>query len=171
MNGSNLTPGQIRAETNRLGRRFRSFAKHRKALDQAIAAVDEDLDPKAWREAFESPEPEMTNKVISVTGGYSNLVNNYAEIARTSARLAGLMSGRRPNIEQSLEALAGKGALTADEAAMVKELYGIEGRMEHLSPDLSAEEIREAIVRLRRELPRLMEKALTWLEGQGFKIA
>lgn len=167
----NLTHQQIKAETARIARRLRSFAKHRRALEQAIAVLGEDLDPTIWRQAFESSDPALTNNVLAVTGGYSTLINNYVEVVRACARLGGLMSGRRPNVEQCLEKLSQAGALSTAEARSVYALYGIEGRMEHLSPDLSPEEIREAIVRSREELPQLVEKALRWLSADGIEVS
>lgn len=162
-----MSPGAIKAEKSRIGRRIRSLAKHRAALDAAVAEFGEDLDASAWEEAFSSDDPGDTNKVMAVTGGYSTLIKNYVELLKASARLTGLMPGRRPNAERCFEAIRDDGGLTKPQVELVKELYRFQGRMEHVSPDLSAEEIRDAILRLRDELPGLIEHTLAWLGRRG----
>jgi hypothetical protein len=166
--GSALAP-----ERARLGRFFRTVNKHRKALDLAI---EEDfggrLDPGEWRSAFESAEPHDANRTMVVTGDYSAVLNAYVEILKASAgaRLIGLLPHRRPHAEQAFKALVADNGLSEDQVALLSELYVLEGRMEHASPDVDAEEVRDAVERLRKALPELIESACAWLARHGVEL-
>lgn len=163
----------LAAERARLGRFFQAVNKHRKALDLAI---EEDfggkLDPDEWRSAFESIEPRDANRTMVVTGDHSAVLNAYVEILKASAgaRLIGLLPHRRPHAEQVFKALVTDGGLTEDQAALLNELYVLEGRLEHASPDVDAEEVRYAVERLRKALPELIESTRTWLARHGVEL-
>jgi len=160
----------LRVEQARLSRLFETIAKHRKALDLAI---DENfggrLDSGEWRAAFESAEPHDANRTMVVTGDHSAVLNAYVEILKASvgSRLVGLVSHRRPHADQVFEALVVDGGLDKKQAALLNEIYVLEGRLEHASPDVGAEEVREAIENLRKALPGLIESTHDWLSRHG----
>jgi hypothetical protein len=160
-------------EQARLARFFQSINKHRKALDLAI---EQDfggiLDPAEWRSAFDSIEPQDANRTMVVTGDHSAMLNAYVEILRASAgsRLIGLLPHRRPHAEQVFKALTADKGLTEAQATLLNELYVLEGRLEHASPDVDADEVREAVERLRQALPGLIESAHTWLGRHGIAL-
>lgn len=161
------------AEQARVGRFCQTIHKHRKALDLAIEQdFDGELDPVEWRRAFESIEPRDANRTMVVTGDHSAMLNSYVEILRTSAgsRLLGLLPHRRPHAEQVFKTVADDGGLTASQAALLGELYVLEGRLEHASPDVDAEEVRVAVQRLREALPGLIDSARAWLERHGVEL-
>jgi hypothetical protein len=161
------------AEQARLGRFCQTIHKHRGALDLAIELDFEGaLDPVQWRRAFESIEPRDANRTMVVTGDYSAILNAYVEILKASAgsRLLGLLPHRRPHAEQVFAAVAADGGLTAGQAGLLSELYVLEGRLEHASPDVDAEEVRAAVQRLRDALPGLIESVRTWLERHGVEL-
>jgi hypothetical protein len=165
--------GALAAEQARLARFFQTINKHRKALDLAI---EEDfggrLDPAEWRSAFESAEPHDANRTMVVTGDHSAVLNAYVEILKASAgsRLIGLLPHRRPHAEQAFQALVADGGLSEDQAALLNEFYVLEGRLEHASPDVDAEEVRDAVERLREALPGLIESAHTWLRRHDVEL-
>lgn len=168
-----IVPNALAAEQARLARFFQTINKHFKALDLAIEENSGGkLDPAQWRGAFESAEPHDANRTMVVTGDHSAMLNAYVEILRASAgsRLIGLLPHRRPHAEQVFEALVVDNGLTESQAALLNELYVIEGRLEHASPDVDAEEVRNAIERFRRELPGLIESARTWLDRHGVEL-
>jgi hypothetical protein len=161
------------AEQARVGRFCQTIHKHRKALDLAIEQdFDGELDPEAWRRAFESIEPRDANRTMVVTGDHSAMLNAYVEILKTGAgsRLIGLLPHRRPHAEQVFKAVADDGGLTADQAALLSDLYVLEGRLEHASPDVDADEVRIAVQRLRKALPGLIDSARAWLERHGVEL-
>lgn len=160
-------------EQARLARFFQSINKHRKALDLAIADdFGGALDPVDWRSAFESIEPHDANRTMVVTGDHSAVLNAYVEILRASAgsRLIGLLPHRRPHAEQVFKTVAADEGLTAAQATLLNELYVLEGRLEHASPDVEADEVREGIERLRQALPTLIQSTHTWLRRHGIEL-
>lgn len=163
----------LAAEQARLGRFFRAINKHRKALDLAIEEdFGGELGPGEWRSAFESVEPHDANRTMVVTGDHSAVLNAYVEILKASAgaRLIGLLPHRRPHAEQVLKALVADGGLTEEQAGLLNELYVLEGRLEHASPDVDAEEVRDAVERFRKALPELIESARVWLARHGVEL-
>ena len=167
---SNIDRNALMVEQARLARFFQSINKHRKALDLAIEQdFGGTLDPAAWRSAFESIEPHDANRTMVVTGDHSAVLNAYVEILRASAgsRLIGLLPHRRPHAEQVFKAVAADEGLTEAQAKLLNELYVLEGRLEHASPDVDAEEVRNGIERLHQALPALIESTHTWLRRHG----
>ena len=53
----------------------------------------------------------------------------------------------------------------------MSEIYVLEGRLEHASPDVDADEVRDAVERLRSALPALIESVVAWLGGHGIELA
>ncbi len=163
----------LAAEQARLARFFQTISKHRKALDLAIEEnFGGQLDPADWRSAFQSAEPHDANRTMVVTGDHSAVLNAYVEILKASAgsRLIGLLPHRRPHAEQVFEALVADGGLSQDQAALLNEVYVLEGRLEHASPDVDAEEVRDAVERLREALPGLIESTQVWLRRHGVEL-
>lgn len=168
-----IAPKVLQAEQARLTRFFETIVKNRKALDLAIEEnFGGALVPGEWRSAFESAEPHDANRTMVVTGDHSAILNAYVEILKASAgsRLVGLVPHRRPHAEQVFEALVADGGLAKEQVAMLNEVYALEGRLEHASPDVDAEEVRNAIERLRKALPSLIDSTRTWLRRHGIEF-
>lgn len=170
---SGISRKELEVEQARLARFFETINKHRKALDLAVEQnFDGELDAVEWRRAFESAEPDDANRTMVVTGDHSAVLNAYVEILRASAgsRLFGLLPHRRPHADQVFDAVYADGGLTKEQAALLNGLYAIEGRLEHASPDVDAEEVREAVERLRAELPKLVDGVRSWLSRRGVEL-
>ncbi len=107
-----------------------------------------------------------------VTGDHSAILNANVEILKASAgsRLIGLLPHRSPHAEQVFEALVADGGLSQDQAALLNDVYVLEGRLEHASPDVDAEEVRNAVERLREALPGLIESTHVWLRRHGVEL-
>ena len=169
-----LSPGALKAEQMRIARFLESIAKHRRALDLAIEeSFGGQLDPAEWRRAFESSEPQDANRTMVVTGDHSAILNAYVEIVRTSVgtRLLGLLPHRRPRAGQAFEAVLTDGGLAKAQVVLLNEIYVLEGRLEHASPDVDAEEVRHAVDRFRRALPSLVRDTVDWLSSRGIEMA
>jgi hypothetical protein len=163
----------LAAEQARLARFFQTINKHRKALDIAIEENFEgQLDSVEWRRAFQSDEPRDANRTMVVTGDHSAVLNAYVEILKAAAgsRLIGLLPYRRPHADQVIQALVADKGLSKDQAALLNEIYILEGRLEHASPDVDAEEVRAAVERLRQALPGLIDSTYNWLHRHGIEI-
>jgi hypothetical protein len=167
---ASLDAKAVRVEQARLARFFETIAKHRRALELAIKDnFGGQLDAVEWRAAFESTEPHDANRTMVVTGDHSAVLNAYVEILRASAgsRLLGLLPHRRPHAGRVFEAVAGDGGLDNEQTAFLNEIYVLEGRLEHASPDVDADEVRDAIERLRKALPGLIASTHAWLRRHG----
>ncbi len=163
----------LRIEQARLARFIETIGKHSKALDLAIEEnFGGRLDPDEWRAAFESAAPPDANRTMVVTGDHSAVLNAYVEILKASAgsRLLGLVPHRRPRADQVFEALVADDCLDKAQAGLLNEIYVLEGRLEHASPDVDAEEVREAIERFRDALPRLIGGTHAWLRRHGVEL-
>jgi hypothetical protein len=170
---ANDDPGALAAEQARLARYCQAIHKHRNALEKAIEdGFGGTLSPREWRAAFESDEPQDANRTMVVTGDYSAVLNGYVEILRAgaSSRLIGLLPHRRPHAEQAFKAIAADRGLTDVQVQLLNDLYVLEGRLEHASPDVDAEEVRTAVEQLRRFLPGLIESARAWLGHHGIEL-
>lgn len=166
-------PKALQAEQARLARFFLTINKHRKALDLAIEEnFNGDLDPAEWRAAFESSQPHDANRTMVVTGDHSAVLNAYVEILKASAgsRLVGLLPHRRPHADQVFAALLADGGLSKSQATLLHEVYVLEGRLEHASPDVDAEEVRDAVERLRQARSGLIKSTVDWLRRHGFEL-
>jgi hypothetical protein len=171
--GVPIPPRALRAEQARIARFLEAINKHRKALDLAIEeGFGGRLDAAEWRRAFESSEPGDANRTMVVTGDHSAVLNAFVEIlkAGAGARLIALLPHRRPHAAQVFAAVHADGGLEAKQAKLLNEVYALEGRLEHASPDVDADEVRDAVERLRRALPGLVRDAVGWLARHGVDI-
>lgn len=167
-----LAPRALAAEKARLARRLQSIEKHRAALELAIEQNFEAFTEGSWREAFESVAPHDANRTIVVTGDHSAILNSYVEILRAAAgsRLLQLLPYRRPRAEEVFAAIEADGGLSARQVTTLNQLYKLEGRLEHASPDVDADEVFQAIELLRRELPSLIKSAQAWLADHDIDL-
>lgn len=165
---TSLSPRAVQAEKARLARLCKSIHKHKAGLDFAVEeSFGGELDRKAWREAFESSDPHDTIRTMAVTGSYSAIVNASVEILKAVAgtRLIGLLPHRRPHADQVFAAVQDDGGLSERQATLLNHCYVLEGRLEHASPDVAPEEVREAVERLRAGLSDLVASVTSWLES------
>lgn len=170
---TSVSPKARRAEEARLSRLCKSIHKHKAGLDFAVEeSFGGELDPRAWREAFESSDPHDTIRTMAVTGSYSAIVNASGEILKAAAgnRLIGLLPHRRPHADQVFAAVQSDGGLTEQQVELLNDCYVLEGRLEHASPDVAPEEVRKAVERLRAVLPELTATVIAWLEAYGISF-
>lgn len=168
-----VAPQAVRAEKARLARRFKSLRKHQRALELAIEDnFPNDFTQASWQQAFESDEPRNANRTMVVTGDFSALLNNYVEILRSAAgnRLLGLLPHRRPRAEDVFAAIEADHGLTPQQRDLLDDLYPLEGRLERMSPDVSAREVFDGIEQLRANLPDLVKAARDWLASHEIEL-
>lgn len=167
-----LPRSYVKAEEARLIRRIQSLEIHRAGLDRAVEPFGgAKLDRQLWQQAFDSDDPGVVVARNGLTGCYSAVVNAYVEVLKAGAHLAGLTSHKRDHTREAIDRARDDGAITKQQAAYVHELFRFEGRVEHFSPDIRADEVREAVELLRAEASGLIEAAVIWLERHGVRIA
>lgn len=167
-----LTAKQARVQTVRLARRIESLDEHRIGLDQAVAGFGgTELDPEAWRKAFDSHDALDIVARNGLTGCYSTFVNNYAELLKTGAYLAGLTPHRKPHTQDAIDAVRNDGGLTAEQAEVLHDLFTFEGRVQHASPDIDADDVRKFVELLRAGAPDLIRAVVNWLKRSGVYLS
>jgi hypothetical protein len=166
-----LAPSYVRAEEARLIRRLASLETHRCALDLAIEPFGgAALDREKWRRAFYSEDPSDVVARNGLTGCYSAFLNGYVELIKSAAHLAGLTPHKRDHARNAIECMRGDGGVTKKQAEHLHSLFAFEGRVEHASPDITADEVREAVELLRGDAVALIEGAVAWLERCGIAV-
>jgi uncharacterized protein YutE (UPF0331/DUF86 family) len=156
------------AELDRISAKLERLAAQRRALRKAMGQFDGDFDAKAWRQAFDSPDPDDINRVFMVTGGYLALVNNTAEAVKAGAKLVGLQPTLgMPDI---LNTIRKDGGFTSRQAETFTELYRTRNRLQHSSPDIQADEVHRQVRLLLRHLPRFVASYLAWLEKHKIEL-
>ncbi len=167
-----LKKSHLQAEQARLLRRIESLEAHRLGLDRAVEAFGENgVDPERWQRAFESTDPDDIVARNGLTGCYSALVNGYVELIKTGTYLAGLTAHRKGHAKDAIDLLHQHGGITEQQAEHLHVLFVFEGRVEHASPDISADEVREAVELLRSSAPALIESVVRWLGRDGVGVA
>lgn len=170
--GPALTASQLRVQTARLARRIESLEVHRSGLEQAVESFGGgELDLETWQHVFDSHDPLDVVARNGLTGCYSAVVNNYIELLKTGAYLAGLTPHRRDHAKDAIDAVHEDGGITENQAKRLHELFVFEGRLQHASPDVDADEILKAIELLRAEAASLINAAIRWLDRRGIEIA
>jgi hypothetical protein len=163
-----LPLSRLRAEEVRLTRRIESIDKHQVALEEAIKPFGGDsLDPTVWKRAYRSSDPHDVVIRNGLTGCYSAIVNNYVEMLKTGSYLAGLTPHKRDHTANAIDVVRDDGGITEKQAERLHQLFVFEGRIQHASPDIGPEEVREAIELMRAEAPGLLKAAVTWLVRHG----
>jgi polyhydroxyalkanoate synthesis regulator phasin len=166
-----LTASQLRVQTARLARRIESLEVHRSGLEQAAESFGgKELSLERWQHVFDSHDPLDVVARNGLTGCYSAVLNNYIELLKTGAYLAGLTPHRRDHAKDAIDAVRKDGGITENQAKRLHELFLFEGRLQHASPDVDADEVLAAVELLRAEVTSLITAAIQWLERRGIEI-
>lgn len=161
----------VRAEKARLIHRVESLEIHRVGLDRAIEPFGgKALDPEMWRRAFASSDPEDVVARNGLTGCYSAVINGYAELLKTGTYLAGLAPHKKSRTRDAIDRMREDGGITKGQAESLHDLFVFEGRVQHASPDVDADQIREAVELLRAEAPGLIRNAVLWFDRHGLGL-
>lgn len=166
-----LSPRQMQVAKSRLAHRVESIAVHHAGLEQAVSGLGgSELNPQTWREIFDSHDPLDVVARNGLTGCYSTIVNNYVELLKASAYLAGITSHKRDHAKDVIEAVCRAGGLSDEQADSLHQLFLFEGRLQHASPDVDADEVLDAVELLRKVAPELPRALLKWLARCGIEI-
>lgn len=128
------------------------------------------MDPGSWAHAFLSNDPDDIVARNGLTGCYSALVNGYIELVKTGIYLAGLTPHKKSRAKDAIDLLHESGGVTEWQSEHLHVLFVFEGRVEHASPDISADEVREAVELLRRIVGELISSAVQWLGSNGVAV-
>jgi hypothetical protein len=166
-----LSASHLRAEQARLLQRIESLEAHRRGLDRAVEPFGGDtMDPVRWAHAFLSNDPDDIVARNGLTGCYSALVNGYIELVKSGVYLAGLTPHRKSRAKDAIDLLHESGGVTGQQSEHLHVLFVFEGRVEHASPDIAADEVREAVELLRGIAGELIASAVRWLGRSGVSV-
>lgn len=167
-----LTSRQLQVATARLARRVESLGLHHAGLEQAVKGLGgAKLDSQVWRNVFDSHDPLDIVARNGLTGCYSTIVNNYIELLKTSAYMAGLTPHKRDHAKDVIDAVYADGGISKNQADSLHDLFVFEGRLQHASPDVDADEVRNAVELLRVVAPELLKALIAWLTRHGVDVA
>lgn len=128
------------------------------------------MDPLKWQRAFRSTDPDDIVARNGLTGCYSAFINGYVELIKSGAYLAGLTPHKKHHTKDSIDLVCENGGITEEQAALLHSLFVLEGRVEHASPDIAADEVRDAVELLRRNSDALITSAVRWLGGESVAV-
>jgi uncharacterized protein YutE (UPF0331/DUF86 family) len=156
----------IAVERQHVRARLRRIAVDFRALG---AAVDDnfgpDFDRDRWIEAFESDEPSDVNLVAPVISGFERSVNGLVEAARSGLVASGIAQpgGMPGTVRSDLQRVRDDGALSDRQFRLLVDLSRTRNQLQHVYIDVSAEDVRAAVGRLRSNLPALAKALNAWL--------
>ncbi len=136
---------------------------HRGALVAAMAEFGDDFDVEAFTAAFDSDAPAEINKVQAVHGNFATIVNALATIADN-----GYAEAVRLNLADELEGgryerLEQLGVVSAARRSELQALTNMRNRLQHVYPDIRAEEVHSAVRLLHEQLPAIAADLERWL--------
>lgn len=140
---------------------------HRRALVAAMAEFGDDFDRAPFAAAFDSEDAAEINRVQAVLGNFVTIVNALATIAHNAyadAVRLGIAVETEGGRYERLEQL---GAVSTSRRAALQGLTNMRNRLQHVYPDIRAEEVRAAVRLLLDQLPAIaadLERLLTQLD-------
>ncbi len=161
-------PGTVVAiERQHVRARLRRIAVDSRALAAAIESeFGPDFDGARWTAAFRSDLPEDVNRVASVMSAFERIVNGLVETARSGLVAAGLAPTRRASttVRADLELVHADGGLTAGQLELLVGLNRTRNQLQHVYIDVSADDARAAVRRLRSSLAAIVRTLNAWLK-------
>jgi uncharacterized protein YutE (UPF0331/DUF86 family) len=172
--GSGQVPQAIRdVEASHIRARIRRLLVDYSALKVAIEdEFGADFDSDAWRHAFDSDDPADVNRVAPVVSGFERIVNGLVEAARSGLIASGVASPVRTpeSVGADLELVRDDGGLTQGQAALLVDLSRTRNQLQHTYIELSADDVRAAISRLRANLPAIVKALNGWFTRHGVGV-
>jgi hypothetical protein len=91
-------------------------------------------------------------------------------LPKTGTYLAGLAPYKKSRTRDAIDRMREDGGITKHQSEALHDLFVFEGRVQHASPDVDADQIREAVELLRAEAPGLIRNAVLWLDRHGLGL-
>jgi uncharacterized protein YutE (UPF0331/DUF86 family) len=149
--------------------RLRRLVVDYRALKAAVDEFGPALDRDAWQAVFESEDPADVNRVAPIVSAYERIVNGLIEAARSGLVASGATRplGTPEGVRADLERVRDEGGLTDSQAALLIDLSRTRNELQHTYIDVSADDVREAIRRLRTNLPAIVKELNAWFGRSG----
>lgn len=156
----------VRARLKRVAVDYRALA----------AAIEEpfgpDFDRERWNAAFESDEPGAVNRISPVISAFERIVNGLVEAARSGLVAGGVArpGGTPETVRSDLERVRDDRGITDGQLALLVDLSRTRNQLQHAYIDVSADDMRTAVRRLRGNLPALTKALNAWLTRHGVGV-
>jgi hypothetical protein len=158
--------GVIAVERQHVRARLRRVAIDHRALAAAIEdGFGADFERGRWAAAFESDDPRQVNVVSPVISAFERIVNGLVEAARSGLVAGGIArpGGTPDTVRSDLERVRGDGGISDAQLALLSDLSRTRHQLQHVYIDVSADDARAAVRRLRHNLPALTKALNAWL--------
>lgn len=155
---------------NSIAARLERLPAQREALRRAMAQFGEDFESDAFAVAFDSGDPDDVNRVITVTAGYNGLVNHCVELIASALELSGHLPPGPRSAPDLITAFRASGGIGVDRATTLVAMNRMRNRLQHASPDVQADELRQIVNALPAFLPHFLRGYLTWLREHGHDL-
>jgi uncharacterized protein YutE (UPF0331/DUF86 family) len=155
----------VEVERQHVRARLRRLVVDTRALKAAVEdEYGPDFDRERWAAVFGSDDPRDVNKVAAVISAYERIVNGLVEAARSGLVASGVAQpvGTPESVRGDLESVRDDGGLTDAQLDLLVELTRTRNALQHVYFDVSADDARDAIRKLRGNLPRLIRALNDW---------
>lgn len=155
----------VEVERQHIRARLRRLVVDTRALKAAVEdEFGPDLDRDRWAAMFGSDDPRDVNKMAAVIGAYERIVNGLVEAARSGLAASGVAQpvGTPASVRGDLERVRDHGGLTDAQLDLLVDLTRTRNALQHVYVDVSADDARDAIRKLRGNLPRLTRALNDW---------
>lgn len=155
----------VNVERQHIRARLRRLVVDSRALTAAVEdELGPDFDSDRWATLFGSEDPRDVNKVSAVISAFERIVNGLVEAARSGLIAGGVAqpAGTPESVRADLDRVQGDGGLTRAQTDLLVDLSRTRNSLQHVYIDVSADDARDAVQKLRRNLPRLTRTLNDW---------
>ncbi len=155
----------VDVERQHIRARLRRLVVDTRALSAAVEdEFGPEFDRERWAGLFNSDAPRDVNKVSAVISAYERIVNGLVEAARSGLLASGVAQpvGTPESVRRDLERVRDDGGLTDAQLDLLVDLTRTRNALQHVYIDVSADDARDAIRKLRGNLPRLTRALNDW---------
>ena len=145
--------------------RFERIPRYRSALLHTMATFGDGFDLEALEAAYAAEDPETISRVTALEGEFAHLVNWLVQIAELGYHELLRLDKAEKASGSPLDRLVALGILSERRKDRLLTLAVVRNRLQHTYPDVSAEEVHQAVLALLDELPALVRDYRRWLEA------
>lgn len=155
----------VDVERQHIRARVRRLAVDARALKAAVEdEFGPDFDRERWAAMFGSDDPRDVNKVSAAISAFERIVNGLVEAARSGLVAGGVAQpvGTPESVRGDLERVRDDGGLTDVQLDLLVDLTRTRNALQHVYLEVSADDARDAIRKLRGNLPHLTRALNDW---------
>jgi uncharacterized protein YutE (UPF0331/DUF86 family) len=161
-------PDRARALKAQIRDRVSDVRRHLVALRPAMAEFGEDFELDDFREAYDSDDPVLLNRVKAVERGVDQLYNYIAELAALGLELAEVRARRQEtNARADIDSLTRIGVIGPERARRLQRLRELRRLLVHEYATATVEQVHEAARIIANEFVPFYDAYRDWI-ARGF---